>query len=677
MQENKEPITVPQIKPDETIDKSMEEESILLPKESESPVPSDPSLIENQPIQATVTPKSPKKPKIWLIVLLTVLVLIVLAGIQGLFAYKKAQKLISSVQKLSDVTKAQDITAVKTQIVTTKNDLKGLQGSVKGLFWVKVIPFIGSYVSDADHALAAGGYGLDALEITVQTAEPYMTILGFGKDGQVQDGTKTTQERLDFVVKAIPDLVPKIDEIAQKISLAQENMAFINTDRYPLKIGKMAVREPLTKALDLFNQIATFITQSKPLLEVAPYLLGIDSTRSYLVLFQNDTELRPTGGFLTAYSTMKVDKAKFEPTASNDIYNLDLKYTATLPVPGPIAKHISQPYSISKTLRLRDMNWSPDFYESMKIFLPEAQKAGVGKVDGIIAVDTKVLVNLLDVIGSIGVPGFGNFSSKIDPACNCASVIYELEKFADVEGPIVWFNGKIVFQPKNADNRKKIIGPLMNSILANAMGQPKEKLPALFEALFKSLNEKHVLFYLTDTKAQAAAEAFGMAGRIKDYPNGDYLHINDANLAGRKSNLYVTQEVDQKYEIVNGEIVKTVTITYKNPAKEDGWLNTVLPDWVRIYVSKGSRLIAAEGLEEKAEPYEDLGKTVFAGFFELRPEGVAKVTFKYAIPIKASKDFKILIQKQPGTDSPLYTIETGKQNEEFYLKTDQELKLKI
>jgi hypothetical protein len=453
-------------------------------------------------------------------------------------------------------------------------------------------------------------------------------------------------------------------------------MANIDATKYPVKVGKVAIREPLTKALDLFDQAATLITQSKPLLEVAPYLLGLDTKRNYLVLFQNDTELRPTGGFLTAYAAMKVDKAKFEPTASNDIYNLDLKYTPTLAVPAPIKKHILQPYGAGSKLRLRDVNWSPDFYESMKLFLTEAQKAGVGNFDGIIAVDTKVLVYLLDVIGPIGVPGYGNFSSKIEPACNCASVIYELEKFADVEGPIVWFNGKIVFQPKNADNRKKIIGPLMNSILANAMGQPKEKLPALFATLFKSLNEKHVLFYLTDEKAQAAAEAFGMAGRIKDY-SGDYLHINDANLAGRKSNLYVTQEVDQKFEKIDGEIVKTVTITYKNPAKQDGWLNTVLPNWVRIYVPKGSRLIAAEGLEEKTEPYEDLGKTVFAGFFELRPEGVAKVTFKYAIPVKPSSNFTILIQKQPGTDSPLYTIDTGRQTEEFYLKTDQELKLKI
>ncbi len=140
----------------------------------------------------------------------------------------------------------------------------------------------------------------------------------------------------------------------------------------------------------------------------------------------------------------------------------------------------------------------------------------------------------------------------------------------------------------------------------------------------------------------------------------------------------MTQEVSQEIEIEKGGgIVKTVTLTYKNPEKHDGWLNSVLPNWVRVYVPKGSELLAVEGLEDKVEPYEDLGKTVFAGFFELRPEGISKVTFKYRLPFTVPKNYKMLIQKQPGTDAPLYTISTGKRTQEFLLKTDREIKLRI
>ncbi|MFZ5932913.1 MAG: DUF4012 domain-containing protein, partial [Patescibacteria group bacterium] len=329
--------------------------------------------------------------------------------------------------------------------------------------------------------------------------------------------------------------------------------------------------------------------------------------------------------------------------------------------------------------RLRDMNWSADFREAMELVTAEMESVGISGIDGVIAVDTQVLVYLLDALGPIGVPGFGNFSTQIEPKCSCPQVIYELESFADTEGPIVWdpITGKIVYTPPNYDNRKKIIGPLMNSILANAMGQPKEKLPGLFTAAFKSFLEKHVLIYLFDEKAQRAVEDFGIAGRIKGYP-ADYLYINDANLGGRKSNLYVNQDVEQVINVAkDGSIEKTVTITYKNPEKQDGWLNSVLPNWVRIYVPQGSELIAFEGVEDQAQPYEEFGKSVFAGFFKLRPEGLAKVTVKYRLPFKADEDLKLFIQKQPGKDAPLYRTKMGKREEEFFLKKDTELRLGI
>ena len=597
--------------------------------------------------------------------------------------YGKAIKVKAAAEKLVEAGKGQNIDAIKTELGSTKASLTELSRSFRLIAWAKFVPFFGLYVSDADHVLKAGGYGLEAAEITLITIEPYADILGF-TGGKVQeaesDGAKTAQERIDFLIQAIPDLIPKADEISQKITLARQELANIDPNRYPVKFRGQEVREKIRRGLAQVDEAATLVSAAKPLLEVSPYLLGIDEERRYLVLFQNDKELRPTGGFITAYSVMKVDKAKFEPVSSNDIYNLDDNYRPSLTVPDPIAAYIKGPYTLSKGWRLRDMNWSPDFAESMALFSQEAAKAGIKGVDGVIAVDTHLLVNLLDAIGEIGVPGFGNFSTKIVPECDCPQVIYELESFADTEGPVVWDpagTGKIIYAPPNYDNRKKIIGPLMNSILANAMGQPKEKLPNLFEAAFKSVIEKHVLFYLFDETAQSAVEDFNIAGRIKDY-SGDFLHINDSNLGGRKSNLYVTQEVEQEITAgKDGTIEKTVTITYKNPMKHDGWLNSVLPNWVRIYVPKGSELIEFTGVEAKEEPYEQFGKTVFAGFFQLRPEGIAKVTVKYKLPFKEKEALALFIQKQPGTDSPLYRIRVGKREEEEFLKSDKEFRLRI
>ena len=658
--------------------------SILVPKIELPTTDNAPTIQENGNLQSSVN-NMPNQNKfsrnkiIWLSVAGLFVLFLIFNVIAGFLVYKSGTKLVASVKKLQEETKSQDLKVIATGIDRVKSDVKGLKSSYKLISWAGILPYFGGYVNDGKHAINAADSGLDAGKIVMGAIEPYSDLWGLKAGGTEapESGEKTAQERIDFLVNTIPSLIPQIDKISGSVAKIQSEVAQINPDRYPEKYKGMEVRSKVRSAQNLIDEVATIVVNGKPMLEQVPYLLGMDSPRNYLVLFQNDKELRPTGGFMTGYSIMKVDKAKFSPTTSDDIYNLDAKYKPSTLAPAPIVDLIKGPYIISKNLRFRDMNWSPDFSVSMGDVVKAGTEIGITGIDGIIAVDTQLLVNLLEVIGPIGVPGYGNFSNNIEPKCNCPGVIYELESYADVEGPIIWdpLTGKIISKPKNADNRKRIIGPLMNSVLANAMGQPKEKLAPLFEAGFKSIMEKHVLFYLMDEKVQSAVVDFGIGGTIKDY-KGDYLHVNDANLGGRKSNLYVTQEVLQEIELAkDGSVEKTVTITYKNPQKYDGWLNSVLPNWVRVYVPKGSQLIASEGLETKADPYEDLNKTVFAGHFELRPEGVAKVTFKYKLPMKFSKEYKMLIQKQPGTDGPLYTINLGKHEDEFFLKTDEEIKI--
>ena len=71
-------------------------------------------------------------------------------------------------------------------------------------------------------------------------------------------------------------------------------------------------------------------------------------------------------------------------------------------------------------------------------------------------------------------------------------------------------------------------------------------------------------FYIYNKDAQAGVEALNAAGRIKNF-DGDYLHINEANFGGAKSNLFVKESVSQDYEIKSdGTIEKTITINYKN-----------------------------------------------------------------------------------------------------------------
>jgi len=622
-----------------------------------------------------------KKKKIFVAVGGTLLIFLLIVFALTFDTYRKVMVLRSSFVGLDASVKEQDLEKVKSELTNTRTNLALFKKSIMRLSFMRFTPFVGFYINDAKHAVNASEYGLDAAEILLEAVEPYADIIGFktNSDNSARNDA-TAQERLDFVVKTIPDLISKADSLIEKFSLIKKEVDMLDPDKYPEKLGKTEVKSKVKSIVEGVDLAASFIENSKPLLEVSPYLLGNESPRKYLVLFQNDKELRPTGGFITAYSIGKVDKGRFEPVSSSDIYNLDSLYKPAVEAPEPLVKYLKGPYTLSPKYRLRDMNWSPDFSKSMDLFMKEAKKAGLEPVDGVIAVDTQLLVNILKVTGPIQVAGFGNFSTDNIPECNCPQVIFELESFADIEGPIVWSEnepGKIVFAPPNYDNRKKIIGPLMNSILANSLGQPKEKIPDLFNALISSLFEKHVLLYIFDEKAQNAASEFGIAGTLKEY-DGDYLHIVDANLGGRKSNLYVKQEVAQEIVVeTDGSVVKTLTLTYKNPEKQDGWLNSVLPNYLRIYVPEGSELLEFEGVSEKEKPYSELGKTVFAGFFEIRPQGVAQVTVKYKLPMKFDKEYDLFLQKQSGTDLPQYTVKIGKKESEFFLKTDKEVKFKI
>ena len=646
----------------------MESESaILIPKID--PVKNDIDLDQKQKVKAK-----------YIVIPSVVLLIILIFSIPVILFANKAKKVYSDLTPIFSASEFADIEKIKSDFNVTKNSITELKSSYGLISWMKLVPFVGTYVKDLGHGLNASTKVLEAGEITFVTLDPFLSELGFKKDNGTESAEKSAQERIDFVVNSIPEILPKADEITKKFEEAEVELLQIDPNKYPENFKGINVREKLKSILLLFEQISSYVSESKPLLESTPYLLGMESDRNYLVLFQNDKELRPTGGFLTAYSVMKVSKAKFEPVSSDDIYNLDAKYKPSFPAPDAIVDLIKGPYVLSQNIRLRDINYSPDYKVAMDLFSTEAEKVGMKGIDGIIAVDTGLLVNLLDALGEIGVPGFGNYSTKIEPKCNCPQVIYELESFADIEGPIIWdpLTGKIILRPANSDNRKKIIGPLMNSILANAFAQPKEKIPALLDSIFKSVLEKHVLFYLFDDKAQMAVEGFGIAGRIEEYA-GDYLHINDSNLGGRKSNLYVKQEVEQEISVnKDGKIEKSLTITYQNPEKYDGWLNSVLPNWVRVYVPEGSRLIAVEGLEKQYDTTTELNKTVFSGYFKLRPEGVSKVTFKYLLPFKrGSGDYRMLIQKQPGTNAPLYTVRSSKTEEEFLLNSDKELRIKL
>lgn len=639
---------------------------------------------DKDPVATVKVKKKKRFPRFFKIILILFVAFILAGGVLGLAVgipakntYIAAKETYEQVKKVAAAAKNQDITKAGEEIKLAREKLKVVEDEMKPLLWTKAIPFLGGYTADAEHLLKAGSYGLEAGQIAIEAVEPYSDVLGLKGQGSFVFGS--AEERIQKTVQTFDKVTPKLTEINEKMKLIRGEIDQIKPERYPETFQGRQIRSQIVSLKKAVDDGQKTLSDAQPLLEVLPSLMGEPKEKKYLILFQNDKELRPTGGFITAYAFFRLEHGKMVNDSAGDIYDLDKKRTKRVPPPEPIKKYLPEEGGrVASQWNMRDSNLSPDFKVSMGDFESfYGQIPGASKIDGIVAIDTHVLLKIMEVLGPI--PAYGtNFTTDTVPACNCPQVIYELERFAD--------------QPTGYERggRKDIIGVLMSAIMNKALSvSPRQYWGSLFQVGLSEIEQKHILFYLYDEKGQRGAESMNMAGRIKDV-DGDYLHINDTNFAGAKSNMYVQHQVEQKIEVGSGgEVVKTLTLNYKNPQppdncslerKEGLCLSATLRNWVRIYVPKGSELLESKGSEVDVTTGEDLGKTVFDGFLTVNPLGSSQMVVKYKLPFKVSKgqDLKMLIQKQPGTEGHEYKVTVdSKTVEEFLLKTDKEIKIRV
>jgi len=646
-------------------------------------------MIEITPI---LTPPSADKPikkkskflKVFISIFSVLLIVLsVSAAALFFFVYVPGQKLYSQTlalkedaNKLKAAITNKDLVDTKVQISSLRNKLGDLQKSTQRFSYFQVLPYLRDYYLDTQRVILIGNYGLDTGDIVINAVEPYQDFLGL--KGAKVDGAKTTEDRIAFLTQSIEGLLPHMDTIEKKITDIETITNEINISRYPQSYKGVEIHQLFNQSKSTLSEVRKLISNGKPIIAKTSWLLGKDKPTNYLVVFQNDGELRPSGGFWTAYSTIKISKGKVIPGTASNIYDLDDKLSSTVPSPRQIkAYHINVPY-----LNLRDSNLSPDFPTDAKIFLDTYYKV-MGKkdqFDAVIALDTTVLVDMVAVLGKLDTR-VGTFTTNPDKRCyGCPQIIYELE----------WISGR----PRNyiEKNRKDFLAPLMQALLANAMGSEKNKIPLLGEAFFKNVNQKHILFYFPNEEMQAAAQAVNIAGNITATDaKTDYFHLNDANFASAKSNFFITQKIKHEITTQNNKVEHKVSVTYTNPnpgsncnlEKGDLCLNAPkYRDMFRFYVAPNSQLVKMTGSEVEPVVYDELGKKVFEGFYgnkyPLYAETSSKTSIQYISSVTPSKDYTLLLQKQPGTKPVEYELwVNGKKHETFSWVADKVVKLAL
>lgn len=585
---------------------------------------------------------------VWVGVILAILAILgIIFGPKVAKIYTQAKETTLQARKVASQLQAQNVIGLREESIILKKDIEKTKLVLEEVSFFAKLPFVSTYYNDAIHLLNAGSYSSEAAIIASDALIPFADSLGL--KGSAAAGS--AEEKVSKLVQIMPKIVPQVDVLQDKLKKVKKEIDPIDPKRYPEKIGSVKVRSFLGSFRSYVDGLEKVTPELKPILTNLPLSLGDPDPKTYLVLLQNDGEIRPTGGFITSVAYIKVHKGKIVGVRSEDVYKIDERIKYHPPAPPEISKTLG----LDK-LYLRDTNLSPDFVASMNMFNNLYQtSAGREDIDGFVALDTEFVRKLLEITGPVKTDRYGEvFSSEVG-ASGIPDVIYKLELYSQ----------KLLV---NTDDRKELLGDLLNSLLKAVLKSSTDKWQPLIDATYQSTQQKHLLVYSFNRDSQNLLEKYNMAGIITNSQTNDYLHINQANFGGLKSNLFITEVVEQEINVdKDGVVTKTVKLHLNNTHKSDGWLNGTYKDYVRVYAPLGSKLL--EGKEVTTTT--DLGKTVFATFVTLEPQSSTTLQIKYSLPKEVFSKYELTVQKQPGTKDQHFIIKlNGKSVSDTALKTD-------
>ncbi len=211
----------------------------------------------------------------------------------------------------------------------------------------------------------------------------------------------------------------------------------------------------------------------------------------------------------------------------------------------------------------------------------------------------------------------------------------------------------------------------MNQMLAAAagrlLGRPGEvRWGDLLAALKTSLAQRHIQLYVEDPALQSWVARQGWDGALVE-TEGDYLLVVDTNVGYNKVNSNIAQTVRYTVQIAPGEPLRAeLTLHYRHQSRrqvtECDKFTQYTPvyelltqgcywDYLRIYVPQGAQLLSCQGADEPARALDELGRTVWATSFLLRPREEREVRFSYTLPAGLLRQgrYTLYVQKQAGT----------------------------
>lgn len=495
------------------------------------------------------------------------------------------------------------------------------------------LPGIGGDVKAAPHLLDMARQTIDA----VQALSKGLTPLA-----EQQNRSASGVDHLG------PELVQGLVNAQPQLKTAQAALSHALVAREAVQVNHLSSQ---TRTLvSRFDHYQPLLQSGLESLAALPGLLGADDPRTYLLLAQNNHELRATGGFISGVGLVEIDGGQITELYFQDSYAVD-NLTQPHPLPPAPLRH----YMGAGMLMLRDANWWPDFPTSAQAVADLYFQDQGRTVDGVIAVDLTTLQLLVQALGPIQVPGYdqwvtgGNLQSML-------MSYWESPRLTapGTEGAEWWLHRK--------DFAADLLSALLTHLLEDAT---PDDLHALAQALSIALRERHLTVFVNSLQDSAVLREMGWDGALRP-SDGDYLMVVDSNVGFNKVNPNIEQTVD--YQAVvdeTGQATVQLILAYRHrierpmPAciHESRYGDRYADlqercywDYVRIYVPASSQLLQLTGADAPAEVYEENGRTVIATSFLLATGQARQIQVRYqpALPPSTSR-YTLLVQKQPGT----------------------------
>jgi len=351
---------------------------------------------------------------------------------------------------------------------------------------------------------------------------------------------------------------PKLVGAAKAVALSADRLNRIDLDTLIPEIA-----EPLAETKIELGSLQEGLNTAADVASIAPEMLGSTNTRRYLLMVQNNAEVRATGGIAGAVAVLSVDKGRLNLASQTSAAALG-RFSP------PVSTDAEQELIYTKRLGsyMQDVNLTPDFPTSAHTAAAMWETRMGSKLDGVISVDPIALGYILEATGPVQlmsefqVAASGGLPNEID--------------------------GKNAVQTLLSDVYAKISDPkLQDAYFANVAQRIFEALSAgkgdpvkLLTGLNRASSEGRILVWSSYTKEQSIILRYPLSGSVSAEnvsPAQFGVYFNDGT--GAKMDYHVKRTVQLLVECpANGYREVKVRITSANTAPRDA--ASSLPSYV-------------------------------------------------------------------------------------------------